>query len=177
MSYPARAEGLVNRTTVSIISLFFNLSLESEWQSSQVFRTLLSILANHKYTTVWIVSIIILIFYSSILSSKLFGAVPSVPIKIVSPSPWFSIDFLVLWQGPSICQFFHCHWFFLCDPWERQNPQDGKFLLSLLINTRSSLLAACITKSQTLLCFSIPKNRFWFMLIIFGSMIKILSLA
>ena len=67
--------------------------------------------------------------------------------------PNVSLLFLVLRQGPSICQSFCFLLFPLFCSWEWQNPLDGKCFFFLLINTKSGLLSQinwsiCNSKSQ-----------------------------
>ena len=84
-------------------------------------------------------------------------------LLLVSLSPSYSTAFLVLWQGPSICQCFHFLLFFLCGLPEWQKSTWQKVLFYLLINTRPGLLTGirgfiCISKFQRILYVSFFKT-------------------
>ena len=94
------------------------LSRESGWQSLQVSRNLLSILADLYNTVLWMVSICPLISNFSRTLFTLLEIIPSVPITtgIIITLMFSRLFFLVFWQGPSsrlsfrfhLCSLFCC---------------------------------------------------------------------
>ena len=88
-------------------------------RSLQVFRTLLSILADLSNAVILIVSVRPPISSSSSPFTKSLGNAPSTPITIcITVTLHVPSDFLVLWQGLSICRFL---FFSLCNQPERQS--------------------------------------------------------
>ena len=126
----------------------------SDSKSSQVTRTLLSILANLNNVVVLVVSIRPPTFNSS----KAFGTVSNAPVSIrITVILMFHI-YLVFSQAPSICHFFRFLWFLPCDPPRRQNPKCFWLIRSdCLVEIKWSL---CTLKSHRILCVSFSRTNF-----------------
>ena len=108
----------------------FSLRVGEGWMTTSLFR---------------LISIQFLISYSSCPLSKPLGTVPSA-----------SYNFLIFWQGVSIClsfRFLNFH----SGPRRRQHPLYGNFFFFLLIISEPRCLAGfrgsiCVSKSQRILC-------------------------
>ena len=98
---------------------FFHRSL-SDSKSPQASRTLLSILSNHNYSVVWVVSILLISNFFNVSKDR-------------SKRTFMFHIFLIFWQNSNICLSFRFLLFSLYGPPERQNPQDGKFPLPIFL--------------------------------------------
>ena len=137
--------------------MVFHWSL-SDTKSSQVSRTLLSILAD-LYAVAWMASACPLIANSSSPFTSRLGMVPSAPITIgMTVNFMFHCFFLVLQQCLTIYLFFAFFWFYseVFRNGEVHYSADYFFLLTI---TRSGRFAeirwyVCISKSQRRFCVS-----------------------
>ena len=135
--------------------MVFHWSL-SDSKSSQVSRSLLSILADLNNVVVWIVATRPVISKSTSPCTNPLVTLPRAPITIgITVTFMFHSFFFFPWQGPS----FRFLWIlFYALPGE-QSPQFGKFSFFLLNITRSGCLAeirwsVCMSKSKSSLCVS-----------------------
>ena len=95
-------------------ALAYGHSLEYENKSPQLYWTLSNILANHGNVVVWLVSVRLPIsnISSSIINPHL-GLFVAYQLQLVSPSPLYSITFLVPWQALGTYLSFCFLWFSL----------------------------------------------------------------
>ena len=108
-------------------------------KSSQVSRTLLSILADLNNVVVWMVSILPLISTSSSLFYKACGDHSKhTNYNCYHDHPHVPEFFVVLWQDPSTYLSFCFLLFSLCGLPDQQNPPDDKFFF--LVNQHKVLL-------------------------------------
>ena len=146
-------------------------------KSPQVPQTLLSILAYSKNAEIQTALICLLISNYSSPHSKPLATIPNVPITTGITISLMFHDFL-----SSMARSKYLFLFSLFLIFTEQSAGIAKstlwlVLIFLLIITSSGLLAGikgsvCISKSNRVLCVSFPKDKFWFVHIPFGIMVK-----
>ena len=140
--------------------MVFHWSL-SDSKSPQVFRTLLSILADLNNAEVWRLSALSLISNSTSPLTKPPWIVPSAPITIGITATFMFHNFLVLWQAPSTCLSFRFLLFSICGQPGRQNPLIDRFFFFFFLFTITTAghlagirWTVCMLKSQRIWCVS-----------------------
>ena len=96
----------------------------SDYKFPNFSMTLQSALTDFNSAVVSMVSVLPLIYYSSNLVSNLLLIFPCSSVTIGITVTLMFHSFLVLWQGPSICQSFCFLLFSLCFPLKQQNNND-----------------------------------------------------
>ena len=156
--------------------MVFHWSL-SDCKSSQISRTLLSILADLDNDVVWIASTRPLISKSSCPCTKPLMTVPSAPITTGTTVTFMFHSYFRSLARSRYLSFFSIYFSFTL--WSAGTAGSLLFLLTI---TRSGHLSEirwpiCISKSHRILCISFSRSGFWVVHILFVRMVKFKLLA